>query len=108
MLDCYQINTKKRLWKDAEVGLALGLMHTYTHRCRERKHLAWIQTTGWRWAEEAAGLSAQLDQFGVSHTSPRGYLPFSEVQRGDKMKESSHLTKGKRKKTMGTKPTKQG
>lgn len=31
MLDCYQINTQKRLWKDAEVGLALGLMHTYTH-----------------------------------------------------------------------------
>lgn len=60
----------------------------------------------WR-AEVAAGLSTRLDQFGVSHTSPRGYLPFSEVQRGDKMKEPSHLTKGKRKKAMGSKPTKQ-
>lgn len=56
----------------------------------------------------AAGLSTRLDQFGVSHTSQQGYLPFSEVQRGDNMKESSHLIKGKRKKAMGTKRTKQG
>ena len=54
----------------------------------------------------ATGLSLRLDQFEVSHTSQRGYLPFSEVQRGDKRKKSSHLIKGKRKKAMGTKPMK--
>lgn len=60
------------------------------------------------WAEEAAGLPAPLDQFGVSHTSQRGYLPFSEVQREDKMKESSHLIKGKRKKRHGHQAYKTG
>lgn len=107
MLDATKLTQKKRLWKDTEEGLAPGLIHTYTHRRREKKHLARIQTMGW-WVEGAAGLSTRLDLFGVSHTSQQGYLPFSEVQRGDQMKESSHLTKGKRKKAMGTKPTKQG
>lgn len=74
--------------------------HVNTHRCWQERHLAPIQTMCW-WAEVAAGLSPRLDQFGVSHTSQRGYLPFSEVQRGDKRKESSHLMKGKRKKSHG-------
>ena len=63
------------------------------------EHLALIRTTRW-WAEVAAGLSTPPDQFGVSHTSQRGYLPFAEVQREDKMKELSHLIKGKRKKML--------
>lgn len=69
------------------------------------RHLALIQTMR-GWVVGAAGLSTPLDQSGVSHTSQPGYLPFSEVQRVDKMKESSHLIKGKRKNAMGTKPTK--
>lgn len=73
----------------------MGLTDTQTHRCQVERHLALIQTMR-GWAEVAAGLSIPLDQFGVSHTSQRGYLPFSEVQREDKMKESSHLIKGKR------------
>lgn len=80
------------------MGPILGLTHTHKHRCQLERHLALIQTMRW-WADVAAGLSTPLDQFGVSHTSQRGYLPFSGVQKGDKMKESSHLIKGKRKKT---------
>ena len=87
----------KRLWEEAGWASALGLTHMYTHGCREERHLAPIQTMGW-WAQVAAGLPPRRDQFGVSHISQQGYLPFSEVQRGDKRKESNHLIKGKRKK----------
>lgn len=87
----------KRLWEEADRASALGLTHMYTHGCREERHLAPIQTMG-QWAQVAAGFHPRRVQFGVSHISQRGYLPFSEVQRGDKRKESNHLIKGKRKK----------
>lgn len=79
----------------------------YAHTGVSGRHLALIQTMR-GWVVGAAGLSTPLDQSGVSHTSQRGYLPFSEVQRVDKMKESSHLIKGKRKKCHGHQAYKTG